>query len=104
MGESGFVLEERVLCSDDTCIGLVGADGRCRVCGLVYTGSETIPVSDDLPLETNPTGDPPDEPPPETGGAGIVSAEDDDRICCPDDTCVGIIGKDGKCGTCGKMP
>lgn len=27
--------EERVLCADDACIGVVGADGTCRECGAV---------------------------------------------------------------------
>ncbi len=26
--------EERILCPDGTCIGTIGPDGRCRVCGL----------------------------------------------------------------------
>lgn len=25
--------ENRVLCSDESCIGVIGADGRCGVCG-----------------------------------------------------------------------
>jgi hypothetical protein len=28
----------RVLCSDGTCIGVIGADGRCKECGKPYTG------------------------------------------------------------------
>ena len=104
MGEEGFILEERVLCSDDTCIGLVGADGRCKVCGLAYTGPETIPVSDDVTMGTEATPSPSEQPPSEIDKAGIVPEThgDDERICCPDDTCVGIIGKDGTCGVCGK--
>ncbi len=33
MSAEDFNVEDRVLCSDDTCIGLVGTDGRCKVCG-----------------------------------------------------------------------
>jgi len=29
-------LEERVLCSDGACIGVIGPDGRCKVCGKPY--------------------------------------------------------------------
>ena len=30
---TGADWDERVLCSDDSCVGTIGADGRCRVCG-----------------------------------------------------------------------
>ena len=28
----------RVLCSDGSCIGVIGPDGKCRECGKPYTG------------------------------------------------------------------
>ncbi len=28
--------EDRVLCSDGTCIGIIGPDGKCKVCGKPY--------------------------------------------------------------------
>jgi hypothetical protein len=28
----------RKLCSDGTCIGVIGSDGRCKECGKPYTG------------------------------------------------------------------
>ena len=31
--------ENRKLCSDESCIGVIGPDGRCKECGLPY-GSE----------------------------------------------------------------
>lgn len=34
--------ERRILCSDGNCIGVIGADGCCKVCGKPYEG--------DLPL------------------------------------------------------
>ena len=40
MSAEEFNLEERVLCSDDTCIGLVGPDGRCKECGKPYESEE----------------------------------------------------------------
>ncbi|MEJ2365850.1 MAG: zinc ribbon domain-containing protein [Deltaproteobacteria bacterium] len=30
--------DSRKLCSDGTCIGVIGADGRCKECGKPYTG------------------------------------------------------------------
>jgi hypothetical protein len=29
---------KRRLCSDGTCIGVIGPDGRCKECGKPYTG------------------------------------------------------------------
>ncbi len=33
-GEDPFA--ERILCSDGTCIGVIGPDGRCKECGKPY--------------------------------------------------------------------
>ncbi len=30
--------EKRVLCSDESCIGTVGPDRKCRACGKTYEG------------------------------------------------------------------
>ena len=100
-----FNLEERVLCADDTCIGLVGPDGKCKVCGRMYQGAEP------LPSEGRSTDDSADE----AAVAYDMSVDDagdavsdtdawgsDDRVLCSDDTCIGIIGPDGTCGTCGR--
>jgi hypothetical protein len=32
MQESGF--QDRTICRDESCIGTIGTDGRCRICGL----------------------------------------------------------------------
>ena len=32
--------EERILCRDEECIGTIGPDGHCRVCGLAYEDKE----------------------------------------------------------------
>lgn len=36
--ESTIDFDSRKLCSDGTCIGVIGADGRCKECGKPYTG------------------------------------------------------------------
>ena len=36
--EDAFDFDSRKLCSDGTCIGVIGADGRCKECGKPYTG------------------------------------------------------------------
>ena len=30
--------ENRTLCSDESCIGVIGPDGRCKECGKAYKG------------------------------------------------------------------
>ena len=30
--------ENRILCSDESCIGVIGPDGRCKECGKPYQG------------------------------------------------------------------
>ena len=36
--EDTIDFDSRKLCSDGTCIGVIGADGRCKECGKQYTG------------------------------------------------------------------
>ncbi len=75
-----FDPEERVLCRDDTCTGIIGADGRCGTCGLSFDARAQIELQ---PVD-------------------MEGVDPDDRVPCSDDCCVGIIGANGRCGTCGK--
>jgi hypothetical protein len=107
--------ENRVLCSDESCIGTIGPDGRCRECGRPYEGI--------LPDLTE-TGSP-DEAPADGDGEAAASGEshapasEDDKMIeddsapesddewerrrlCPDESCIGVIGPDGRCKECGK--
>lgn len=103
-----FNLAERILCEDDACIGLVGADGKCKVCGLKYSGVESLPVPGDGAAVSGGTGDGEDgDAAAAAGGVDFssdtsVDSDVDERVLCPDETCIGIIGSDGTCGTCGK--
>lgn len=97
MEETGFTLEGRVLCPDDACIGVIGPDRKCKVCGAAYTGEE--PIGEEAEGKSPPAAlvdETPSESPLEP------SADPDERVCCSDESCVGIVGADGKCGTCGK--
>lgn len=89
--------DARVLCSDESCVGTIGPDGKCRECGKPYEGvlpeghgQETVePVSNE---EVKPVS------PEDTG-----SDDDwDKRVLCSDGACIGVIGPDGKCRECGK--
>jgi len=103
--DTGFTLEGRVLCGDDACIGTIGPDRRCKLCGRPYegdaevvgTGAPPAAADDGVEAARSDAGAAPAEPA-ATAGAGAVG----ERTCCPDDACVGIIGPNGVCGICGK--
>ncbi len=107
----------RTLCSDESCIGVIGPDGRCKECGRPYDG--TWPPAHDADIETVPEAapepssepvDPPEETPmPEAGppieDKAYSDTEPDDhwshRRLCRDGNCIGVIGPDGRCKECG---
>ena len=68
---------KRRLCPDGSCIGVIGPDGRCSVCGRTGDGRPRVLAA---------------------GGAGF----DPQRRLCDDGSCVGVVGADGRCGVCGK--
>jgi hypothetical protein len=78
-------LERRELCPDGRCVGVIGPDGRCGTCGLARDALQAPPRAE--PAETDARSD---------------ETDLDARVPCPDETCVGIIGADGRCGTCGR--
>jgi len=86
--------EKRTLCSDESCIGTVGPDGRCKECGKQYEGELT---ADHGKQSVKPAAAPEAVQP--------QSDSDDDwdkRVLCSDGACIGVIGPDGKCKECGK--
>ena len=98
MEDTGFTLDGRVLCGDDACIGTIGPDRRCKLCGKPYEGDAELANGDPAPAAAgtdDATADAPVQDPP--GGAPTG-----ERTCCPDDACIGIIGPSGVCGVCGK--
>jgi hypothetical protein len=106
--KTGFNLEGRVLCSDESCIGVIGTDGRCKVCGKPYEGPEPIPQREKSSAgPSSPSAEPPGG---EQSAPGEVVLDDDEagerspseRECCPDEACIGVIGPDGRCGVCGR--
>ena len=90
--------ENRRLCSDDSCIGVIGADGRCRVCGLL---GPKVPGSPDLSTGRNTVTDEPREPPSEDSVPEPQDPGWEDRKLCSDESCIGTIGTDGRCSVCG---
>ena len=87
MSSEDLDLEERQLCPDGACIGVIGADGKCNVCGRSADGAEAATeVATATVTETEAES--------ETEG-------DVDRQLCPDGACIGLIGPDGRCKVCG---
>lgn len=91
--------ENRKLCSDESCIGTIGPDGKCKECGLAF-GSK---VPDETPLDPiEEIDEAEDDEDFETDTEG--SGDDLDwgnRTLCRDESCIGVIGPDGKCKECG---
>jgi hypothetical protein len=87
-------LENRKLCPDGACIGVIGEFGRCKVCGLAYDGADDGAFKGEYPAEPEPEA--------ASAASDEDSAFDDDRQLCPDGACIGVIGSDGKCKVCGR--
>lgn len=111
MSRSDSEWDQRILCSDGNCIGIIGADGRCTECGLPYDGEAPSFVTgsgtddgavDDSPADPEKTNDvdsADDEPAAVSGSPGDTW---EDRILCVDESCIGVVGSDGRCNECGK--
>lgn len=117
--------DQRVLCPNGACNGVIGPDGTCKVCGHVMPnwGDERMRGLSDDPDEDEVDEDEDDgeladdEDGEESGEDGGDDADDEDdgeddgedepaeweeRKLCDDGACVGVIGDDGKCTVCGK--
>jgi hypothetical protein len=101
--------ENRTLCSDESCIGVIGQDGRCKECGKPYEGTLNVtapPIQSDADEEETET----DEDASAAAEDTVASEEDsgdadsdwDARTLCSDGNCIGVIGPDGRCKECGK--
>ncbi len=111
--KSDLYWENRKLCSDPTCIGVIGNNGQCKECGKPYGGEV---------FEDSPFTEPEPESEFESENDEIVeeqveeyeeteavddgeSGTDEDwasRELCSDPACIGVIGADGRCKECGK--
>lgn len=90
----------RRLCPDGSCIGIIGSDGRCTVCGKAAPAGEPNDV--DVGPASAEQADGAGEAAAPDGAPGDPSGFDPKRRLCVDDTCIGIIGQDNRCATCGR--
>ena len=99
--------EQRILCSDESCIGVIGPDGRCKECGLPYAGSFDATNEENVSSDFE-EADPEDEISEEPEISEDYDAETptdlewEQRTLCSDESCIGVIGPDGICKECGK--
>ncbi len=100
--ESSFDPRRR-LCPDGGCIGIIGSDGKCSVCGAAdpagvpsFSAGDTAAV-DDLHDEADAIS--------VGSGSADTSASDFDpnRRLCSDDSCIGVVGSDNRCSVCGRI-
>jgi len=114
--ENSIDWEQRTLCSDGGCIGIVGIDGRCKECGKIFKGKlpenfglnpkDKIKKSDLIKLNQGNLLD--TENNVESRGKEVSDEQEEidsnweNRILCKDETCIGVVGQDGKCNECGK--
>jgi hypothetical protein len=98
-----FDPSRRRLCPDGACVGLLDESGRCKECGLTASG-KVEPVAaeaggdelDSADLDFDQDHDHQEPAAEATGGF------DPKRKLCPDGSCVGVIGADGRCSVCGQ--
>ena len=105
MSESKFDPKRR-LCPDGSCIGVIGADGRCAECGRASGGQ--APTDAEAALASAAEGQP-DEADSGNDLEEVKAAsptadggfDPKNRRLCEDGTCVGLVGVDGRCNVCG---
>ena len=111
--QASFDPASRSLCPDELCVGLIGQDGRCKVCGKTGTppaagspDAQDAPDSSDR-SDAEASNDASDlDAATATEASATAAPESDpafqDRALCSDDSCIGLLGPDGRCKECGK--
>jgi hypothetical protein len=96
-----FDPSRRKLCPDGACVGVIGDDGVCRVCGRTEAqaaAGEEAPRAAISDFETSGDASGGDAPAGDSAAGGF----DPHRRLCDDGSCVGVVGPDGVCAVCGR--
>jgi hypothetical protein len=92
-----FDLNQRRLCPDGSCVGIIGEDGKCKVCGTVDPdGPPVASMNSEVPAPA-PKPEPMAQPEPVKEGGF-----DPSRRLCADETCIGVLDEQGRCKLCGR--
>ncbi len=97
--------DRRQLCPDGACIGVIGSDGTCNVCGRAapgYDGAYRSGPSEPIEEEEDADEDEQVEALVDKAEEAVHDAEWTGRKLCPDGACTGVIGDDGMCKVCGR--
>ena len=89
--DSDIDLENRVLCGDESCTGIIDSDGRCTECGKAFEESKAQAEANTKRKSREDHTDYESE-----------HIDLENRVLCGDESCTGIIGPDGRCTECGK--
>jgi hypothetical protein len=96
-------LSTRQLCPDGACIGVIGPDGRCKVCGRQADGPNLAATAAETEAETDSDADTDTVTDLERASdTESAFSDEEDRELCPDGACIGVIGPDGRCKVCGR--
>jgi hypothetical protein len=102
--------EQRELCSDGACVGVLDDHGACKVCGTKAPDWQPRAGAAEARDESDADDvaeDAADAPAPAASAAPgapamfEIDGDPDDRKLCPDGACVGLIGDNGTCKVCG---
>lgn len=99
--------EDRVLCDDGMCTGVVSRDGRCGTCGRLHHVDRAIeaPHDDEAAHDEAAHDETPrsEASPRDEDRHEEAPREDDDaREPCDDGLCTGVLNARRVCGTCGR--
>jgi len=83
--------EQRTLCTDESCIGVIGPDGRCRECDLPLASV----IDEEFSEAANEVAE-------NDQDESIPESEWEQRTLCTDESCIGVIGPAGRCRECGR--
>jgi hypothetical protein len=97
-GDAPFDPTRRKLCPDGACVGVIGEDGRCRVCGR----AEAEAQAGAGPASTLDAVREPAERDGAEAGPANSGEFDSRRRLCDDGSCLGVVGDDGVCRVCGR--
>ena len=87
--------ENRILCRDESCIGVIGPDGRCKECGKPYEELQTPEAQTARTDSEAVVGN-------DSSEAPVKEDNWENRTLCSDESCIGVIGPDGRCKECGR--
>lgn len=104
--------DHRQLCPDGACVGVIGSDGTCKVCGRAAPNwgderkrglvDETDDDDDDEYEDDDEEYEDDEDDDDDAVAAADGQPQWSERKLCPDGACVGVIGDDGKCKVCGR--